>query len=66
MSLDKAILHGKEWRKPYRKAKAVDATCRNHGTCPACRKARQHKERRREPIWDGYPEEGPSMKVVFL
>ena len=25
MSLDKAILHGKEKRKPYRGAKAIDA-----------------------------------------
>lgn len=32
MSLDKAIASGKEKRKPYRGAKAVDATCRNHGS----------------------------------
>jgi hypothetical protein len=50
MSLDKAILHGKEFRKPYRKAKAVDATCRNHGNCPACRKARKAKAWKREPV----------------
>lgn len=31
MSLDKAIQHGKEHRKPYRGAKAVDPACRNHG-----------------------------------
>lgn len=31
MSLDKAIQHGKEHRKPYRGAKAVDPYCRNHG-----------------------------------
>ena len=31
MSLDKAIDHGKEKRKKYRKSKAVDCTCRNHG-----------------------------------
>lgn len=36
MSLDKAIKSGKEHRKPYRKAKAVDKTCRNHGGCPYC------------------------------
>lgn len=41
MSLDKAIEHGKEKRKPYRGAKAVDRTCRNHGRCPWCQ--RQHK-----------------------
>lgn len=32
MSLDKAIKHHKEHRRPYRGAKAVDATCRNHGS----------------------------------
>ena len=32
MSLDKAIEHGKEKRRPYRGAKAIDATCRNHGS----------------------------------
>ena len=34
--MDKAIEHGKEHRKPYRGAKAVDMTCRNHGSCPWC------------------------------
>lgn len=33
MSLDKAILSGKEHRKPYHGAKAVDTNCRNHGSC---------------------------------
>lgn len=32
MSLDKAISHGKEHRKPYRGAKACDKSCRNHGS----------------------------------
>lgn len=32
MSLDKAIKHKKERRKQYRGAKAVDSTCRNHGS----------------------------------
>lgn len=32
MSLDKAISHGKEHRKPYRGAKACDKACRNHGS----------------------------------
>ena len=33
MSLNKAIKSGKEHRKPYRGAKAVDKQCRNHGSC---------------------------------
>lgn len=39
--LDKAIEHGKEKRKPYRGAKKVDHTCRNHGSCPYCRRNRK-------------------------
>lgn len=48
MSLDKAIKHGKEHRKPYRKAKAVDATCRNHGSCPYCRGNRLYQRTKEE------------------
>lgn len=47
MSLDKAIEHGKEKRKPYRKAKAVDKTCRNHGSCEWCRENRTYKNRKK-------------------
>lgn len=47
MSLDKAIKFGKEKRKPYRGAKAVDKSCRNHGDCSYCQSNRMHKNRRR-------------------
>jgi hypothetical protein len=50
MSLDKAIEHKKERRKPYRRSKAIDGSCRNHGSCPSCRSARKHKVLRRTPI----------------
>jgi len=50
MSLDKAIKHGKEHRKPYRGAKAVDSTCRNHGSCSYCESNRLHKIKKQEPI----------------
>lgn len=36
MSLNKAIEHGKEHRKPYRGSKAFDVYCRNHKGCQAC------------------------------
>ena len=49
MSLDKAIAHGKEHRKPYRGAKAIDPLCRNHNWCPYCRGNRTHKFRDRHP-----------------
>ena len=40
---NKAIEHNKEKRRPYRGAKAIDRTCRNHGTCRWCMENRQHK-----------------------
>ena len=55
MALDKAIEHGKEKRKPYRGAKAIDGTCRNHGTCTWCEENSKHKFRDKKPM---EPEEG--------
>lgn len=49
MSLDKGVEHGKEHRKPYTGAKAVDKNCRNHGSCSWCEGNRRHKFRDREP-----------------
>ena len=46
--LDKAIKYGKEKRKPYRGSKAIDCTCRNHGSCPWCRENRLYKNKKRE------------------
>lgn len=46
MSLNKAIKSGKEHRKPYRGAKAVDKQCRNHGSCPGCFNNRVFRERK--------------------
>ena len=43
MSLDKAIQHKKEHRKPYRGSKEFDRSCRNHGSCDWCRSNRLHK-----------------------
>ena len=49
MALDKAIAHGKEHRKVYRGAKAVDCSCRNHGGCSYCEENRKHKFRDKHP-----------------
>lgn len=49
MSLDKAVAHGKERRKPYRGAQAIDCTCRNHGSCLFCKSNRTHKFRDKHP-----------------
>ena len=58
MSLDKAIAHGKAKRKAYRGSKAIDKTCRNHGSCPYCRQNRLHKFR------DRRAEERPRWKLL--
>ena len=46
MALDKAIEYGKEHRKPYKGAKAVDCSCRNHGTCEWCMNNRTYRNLR--------------------
>ena len=43
MSLDKAIKYEKEHRKEYYDSRAVDTTCRSHGSCPWCQGSRFHK-----------------------
>jgi hypothetical protein len=43
MSLDKGIKYGKEHRKEYYDSRAVDTTCRSHGSCPWCKTNRFHK-----------------------
>ena len=47
MSLDKAILHGKEHRKSYRGSKAIDKSCRNHGDCPWCLENHFYKNKKK-------------------
>lgn len=43
MSLAKGIKYGKEHRKEYYDSRAVDRTCRSHGSCPWCSGNRFHK-----------------------
>ena len=43
MSLEQAVKYKKEKRKPYYGVKAIDPTCRNHGSCLRCKKNRLHK-----------------------
>lgn len=56
MSLDKAIKHGKEHRKPYQKSKKIDRSCRNHGGCPWCEGNRlyQTKKEKLRTIWNDH------------
>ena len=48
MSLDKAIQYGKEHRRPYKGAKAIDKICRNHGSCGWCKDNRTYANTKRE------------------
>lgn len=48
MSFDKSIKYGKEKRKPYTGAKAVDRTCRNHGSCDYCKAGRLYQFNRKK------------------
>ena len=48
MSNDKAIIHGKDKRKPYRGCKEFDVTCRNHGSDVWCRNNRTYQQRREQ------------------
>lgn len=48
MTLDKEIEHGKEKKRPYRGSKAIDPSCRNHGSCEWCKEGRLYKRRRQD------------------
>lgn len=52
MSLDKGIRHGKEHRKPYYHAGRYDKTCRPHGGCPYCLRAKIWRWLKRLPPED--------------
>ena len=47
MSFDNHYPQRKDWRKPYRKSKAFDRSCRPHGSCDWCKNNRLHKNARR-------------------
>ena len=65
MSLDKAIAHGKEHRKPYYGSERFDLTCRPHGgkahgnsnQCPYCLSNRIHGTEKRKPLEENADEE---------
>ena len=46
--LDKAIISGKEHRKPFRGSKAIDCSCRNHGGCLYCEENRLYNRKKLE------------------
>ena len=65
MSLDKAIQHHKEHRKPYYDSRRWDHTCRNHGSCGYCLgnrtfsyKKEQNRTKDELDLWAEEDEEG--------
>ena len=52
MGLEKAIEHNKEHRKPFTGAKAIDSSCRNHGSCEWCAGNRLYGARKRLAAMD--------------
>ncbi len=68
MSLDKAILHGKEKRQQFqgKTSKRFDRSCRNHGNCGYCENNRlfsfrklsfrAHQEIKEFQIFEEWPE----------
>ena len=66
MSLDKGVAFGKEKRKKYRGSKAIDKTCRNHGSCPHCEGGRQHKSRKQALLAAAIEEENMLAPVDDL
>lgn len=52
MSLDRAIAHGRERRRPYYRSGAFDRSCRPHGACPWCRQNRLHGRQKALAVWE--------------
>lgn len=67
--LDKAIRSGREHRRPYRGAKAIDRSCRNHGEDPWDRDNRLYQRKKKElqaeeeleECWS-IPEDGSTLR----
>ena len=66
MSLNKAIEHRKEKRKPYRGWKAWAKSCRNHGSDPWFKENRLHSRVRRERAIDDDIKEWKNSKPIYL
>ena len=41
-------------KRKINKAKRVDSSCKNHGSCPYCRNSRTFSNKKREPIEEKY------------
>lgn len=70
MSLDKAILHGKEHREPFTRdrkktrSKAVSISCRHGGSCNRCLRDRQIAKLKLDQVDKLIKNEGENEEVV--
>lgn len=63
MALNKAITHSKEHRRHYRKSKAWDSSCRNHGSCSYCESNRRHADHKARARLTGQVREWHEEKI---
>lgn len=54
MALDTAIEAGKEKRKKYFGKKAIDPTCRNHGSCGCCKAYSEYKAKKKQTLQEEF------------
>jgi excinuclease UvrABC ATPase subunit len=72
MGLEKAIEFGKEKRQEYifeeghGDSRAVDRSCRNHGSCPYCEGNRLYKRHLQEQAADDEIREWLDSSIVLL
>ena len=69
MSMDKAIEHGKEHRKPWRgsaRSKNFDKTCRNHGSCDYCKFNRLHTFMKNKVVADDRLKEWEGQDIIWF
>ena len=66
MSLEKAIEHGKEHRKPYYKSGRFDRTCRAGGSCGYCQGNRMHSTKIRILIAEDTKEDVTDASIPDL
>lgn len=63
MAFDNNYPNRKDKRNLYRKSKAVDKTCRNHGSCHWCENGRLFSNKKREPLMEGATMDGQTLNL---
>ncbi len=64
MAFDNFYPNRKDHRRPFRRSKAFDSSCRNHGGCSYCESNRTHSNLKRQPILEGATMDGKNLKLI--